>query len=219
MTEEVLLGVVLQPWRRRLAPVRHFVSLIASVASLALAGSSIVQARVPDPSAVESPGGEEPAAEEPAVAEPPLRRNALVADLSLGVVSVGFERALTPNVSLSLAVGLYGPWYETENVIGFGAEARGFYSYPDERSRHRLYVSPGFRVAAVQTRESDPVRRGLAYSARLSVGWSATFSWFLLRLGLGVQYHVANLDEPAIGQGDDFDGVAPVADIYVGYVF
>ncbi|MFK7985474.1 MAG: hypothetical protein AB8I08_05545 [Sandaracinaceae bacterium] len=144
--------------------------------------------------------------------------NMVFADLSLGVISAGYERTLDTGITLALAAGIYGPWYRRDNVLGGGGELRLFL-FPGGEAPSGVYVSPGIRAAFVGKDDEDGRREGFAFSGRVSLGYSLTWDILVVRLGFGMQMHVLELDDPAGAESDDFFEPFPVADIYVGLRF
>lgn len=144
--------------------------------------------------------------------------NAVLADLSLGVISAGYERTLDTGVSLALAAGIYGPWYRRDGVLGGGGELRLFL-FPGGEAPSGVYLSPGFRAAFVGKDYEAGRREGFALSGRVSIGYSLTWDILLVRLGFGMQMHLLEMQDPLGAESDDFFEPYPVADIYVGLRF
>ena len=165
------------------------------------------------PAAAQEEGETE--AEEETEAPP---ENGVIADLSLGVISLAYERIVTPALSVQLAVGLYGPWYQSEGVLGAGAELRAFV-FPAGGAPFGVYLSPGVRGAWVRAEDDDGARDGGAWSVRFSWGYSFDVRPLIIRLGAGAQYHVVEIEEPREGPRQSFATVFPVVDAYVGFVF
>lgn len=157
------------------------------------------------------------------------RPGALVADLGLHVVAVGYQRTLSPRLALQASTGLYGPWTVNDNVLGNGGgdhdppgdvigamlRARAFVFILGD-APGGLWLSPFAQVGLVTATVRGEAALGPAWAAGASVGYTFRLGprW-LLALGLGAQYHVA-----APGGGASFPGfarVSPTVDINVGY--
>lgn len=159
-------------------------------------------------------------------AEP--KKNGIYADLSLGVLGVGYERVLGDTVALNLTAHYYRPWYVSDHVFGFGGELRAFVFVTDT-APEGLYFAPGVRLdyarAELDPEELGPDRvggetefEGHAWGAKMTLGYGAVlFDALSLRVGVGVQSHAADL---ATGPGDpDFSGAYPAVDFLAGGVF
>ena len=170
----------------------------------------------PEPEAGEPDEGEEP---ELGLLEAVERRHVVMADLSLGVIAAAYEHVFNENLSLQVAAGLYGPWYRwQDNVIrGFGGELR-FFVFMLQPAPAGLYLSPGVRVAWVSAEKDGQSGDGIAWSARLTVGYSIMFAQaVILRLGVGVQGHVVDVE--VAGEQQGFAEIYPAADIELGWAF
>jgi len=174
---------------------------------------ALVLASTQPASAQDAPAAEDAEEEAPEEEAP---QNVMFADLSLGVVALGYERVLDPRVAIQIAAGIYGPWYVVDGMRGVGGEARVFL-FMEANAPFGFYVSPGVRGGWVQAEEGQ--LSGGAFSARLSFGYSVDLSPIVIRLGGGAQYHVVELDEPETGPQFSFHGVFGVLDIYVGWAF
>lgn len=144
--------------------------------------------------------------------------NIVIADLSLGVISLGYERVLGDHLSFQLAAGVYGPWYLRDDVYAAGLELRAFV-FLAGNAPYGLYLAPGVRGAYATKTDPDGTRDGYAAAVRMSLGWSFDLNPFVVRLGVGAQYHWLDLAEPREALSDDFEGAYPVVDIFVGYAF
>lgn len=188
---------------------RHSVSLALASASLTLAAATA--------QAQPSPCTERP--------------DAVVADLGLHVVNVGYQRTLGCYVSVQASAGLYGPWVVNNNVLGLaGADhdppgdviggvlrVRAFV-HPFRHAPTGLWVSPFAQGGLVTATRAGASQLGYAFAAGLSVGWTWRLGerW-LLALGLGAQYHRVEINGSADFPG--FSRFAPTVDINVGYSF
>jgi hypothetical protein len=148
----------------------------------------------------------------PPVAPPSeARRHFLYADLSLGVLALGYGIDVTDWLSLQLTAQYYAPWYVVgDRARGVGGELR-VVLIPFRRDEHALIVVEGVRLAAVFGAGDA---RGLAYSLRTSLGYQLTVEWFRLQIAFGFQHHEVSGLEPAA----TFSGLYPCADLLVGVV-
>jgi hypothetical protein len=138
-------------------------------------------------------------------------RHFVFADLSLGVLALGYGYDLTAWLELQLVLDFYAPWYVVgDRVRGVGGELRAVL-VPYRFREHAFIVVEGVRVAAAF--ETDGAT-GIAYSLRTSVGYELTVGWFRLQLAAGFQHHaVEGLSPPA-----SFAGLYPSVDLLVGVV-
>ncbi len=159
------------------------------------------------------------------------RDGALVADLGLHVVAVGYQRTLAPRLVLQASAGLYGPWTVNDNVLGNGGgdhdppgdvigamvRARAFvFVLGDAPSG--LWISPYAQLGLVTATVRGSAALGPAWAAGASVGYTfALGSRWLLGLGAGAQYHVAAPDGSASFPG--FSRWSPTVDINVAWRF
>ncbi len=165
-----------------------------------------------------------------ASAQPCARRpNALVADLGLHVINVGYQRTLGCFVTAQASAGLYSPWMVNSNVLGLAGgdhtpagdvigvvlRARAFV-HPFGTAPGGFWVSPYVQAAVVGATRGGQSLTGPALAAGLSIGWTWLLGerW-LLGLGLGAQYHTATFDGAATFPG--FARFAPTVDINVGF--
>jgi len=148
----------------------------------------------------------------------PRPANTVSADLSLGVLGIAYERVLADYVSLALAAQYFSPWYQLDGVAGFGGELRA-HVFPQGIAPEGAYILVAARGAWLATSDEPVQRQGFAMSARLAVGWSVLLDSFFLRIGLGAQYQVIDLEDPAAGPVGDFADVIPVADLFAGAAF
>ena len=148
-----------------------------------------------------------------------VRRDQLVfADLSLGVVSAGFEQVFVDRLGVSAAVGIYGPWYVDRpvDIYAYNLEVRLFWYPLGGDAKATLYMSPGFRIARARADDAGDILRGVAFGPRLTAGGHFRFGHFFFRVGAGVQHHNVNLDRRATGESVDIHGFYPAVDLYVG---
>ncbi|MEM9070183.1 MAG: hypothetical protein AAGE52_16870 [Myxococcota bacterium] len=149
------------------------------------------------------------------------RDQLLFADLSLGVVSAGYEHILAERIGLSGAVGIYGPWYidRPVDIFAFNAEFRVFWYILGTASKAQLYVSPAFRLGRPRADDDGRTLKGISYAPRVSAGGTFRFGHFFFRLGIGIQHENVDLDRRATGESVDIHRVTPVVDAYVGAAF
>jgi hypothetical protein len=159
------------------------------------------------------------------------RPNAVVADLGLHVINVGYQRTLGCLVTVQASAGLYSPWTVNSNVLGLaGADhdpagdviglvlrARAFV-HPLGTAPGGLWVSPFAQAGPVSATRGGASLGGLAVAAGLSVGWT----WlpgdrWLVGLGLGAQYHTARFEGSTAFPG--FARFSPTVDINAGFRF
>jgi hypothetical protein len=159
------------------------------------------------------------------------RPNALIADLGLHVVNVGYQRTLNCYASLQTSAGLYGPWTVNNDVAGLGGGDRvppgdvlGFvvrvrsFVYPLGKAPGGLWLSPYAQAGAVRGTRGFEALPGLAIAAGASAGWAFLLGRrVILSLGLGVQYHQAWFGGTTAYPG--FARLGPTLDINAGYRF
>ena len=167
-------------------------------------------------------------------AEPaPCRRhpNAIVADLGLHVINLGYQRTLGCHVVLQSSAGLYGPWTVNSNVLGLGGGAQnpagdviGFvvrgraFIFPLGHAPGGLWISPYVQGGPVVGTRANEKRVGPALATGLSVGWTFRLGQrWLLGLGLGGQYHRVSFAGSTARPG--FSLFGPTVDINVGFRF
>lgn len=139
----------------------------------------------------------------------------VVADLSLGVIGLGFCRVIVPEVALEVAAHYYQPWYHADSIFGAGGEVR-VYLHPYRDAPDGLYVSPGLRVDWVHDERTATVRDGGGVSIRVTAGAAfRLFEMLLVRLGAGGQVEIAELGDPAAS----FVELRPAIDIHAGIAF
>lgn len=156
-----------------------------------------------------------------------LRRNALVADLGLHVVNVGFDRSLGCDVSLQASAGLYVPWDVNRDLFGLGGgtqrdvggavlRVRAFF-HPEGEGRVGLWVSPFLQGGVALAPRGEERLTGVAVGGGLSAGytWALGARW-LLSLGGGAQVQAVMFDGDTDAPG--FVGVGPHVDINVDYL-
>lgn len=154
---------------------------------------------------------QEDTAQAEVIPPPEPRRHFIYADLSLGVLALGYGYDVTDWLSLQLTAQYYAPWYVIgERARGVGGELRVVF-VPFRSDEHALIVVPGVRAAGVFGASNAT---GIAYSLRASLGYQLTVDWFRLQIGFGFQHHaLSGLDAAAT-----FSGLYPCADLLVGVV-
>lgn len=156
------------------------------------------------------------------------RPHALVADLGMHVVGVGYQTTLHCLVSVQLSASLYVPWAMNKNTLGLAGDRRngdadtlGFvvrgrlFFYPAGESPTGFWLSPFVQSGAVWATREGTQQAGFTAAVGLSVGWTfALGDRVLLGLGLGGQYHVAtfggDVEEPG------FERFSPNVDLNLG---
>lgn len=163
----------------------------------------------------------EEAVEEAALEEeeaPPGPSTAVLGDLSLGVVGVGFEYLIEGAVALHLAAQFHAPWYRREaGYYGVGGELRVFWFFAAS-GYEGAYLSPGMRMSYLTHDSDEGFREGYSLSGRMSLGYGWIFDSFYLRIGIGGQYEMADLTEIDGQTTQDFGSPYLVLDIYLGWV-
>ena len=159
------------------------------------------------------------------------RPNALVADLGLHVVNVGYQRSIGCHVALQASAGIYRPWTVNYDVLGLGGgdddpdgDVGGFvlrvrpFVHPLGAAPTGFWLSPFGQVGPVSATRGGESVSGIAYAAGLSAGYTFSFGErVLLAIGAGAQYHAARLDGSTDFPG--FARFAPTLDLNVGYAF
>lgn len=155
----------------------------------------------------------------------PNPSSALEADLGSGVIGVGYERRVLPELSLRATFQLNVPWY-TDIVGGPDTDARGLalelrpFIFPLGSGLKGLYVSPFGRVGAVAAQDSLPEEAtGFGWSAGATVGYGWLFNYerILLRLGAGAQYW--DFEVEGSGGTAGVTGFYPDVDLMLGWAF
>lgn len=170
----------------------------------------------------------EAAPSEPRCAERP---QAIVADLGLHVVNLGYQYTFGCYLVAQASAGLYGPWTVNSNVLGLGGGdqdptgdvigvvGRGrVFIFPLGRAPGGFWVSPYAQGGFVTATRNGRKLKGAAFASGLSVGYTFRLGerW-LLGLGLGGQYHRAAFAGSTARPG--FSLFGPTLDINVGVRF
>lgn len=159
------------------------------------------------------------------------RPNAIVADLGLHVINLGYQRALGCHVVVQSSAGLYGPWTVNSNVLGLGGGTQdpagdviGFvvrgraFVFPFGHAPGGFWISPYVQAGPVTGTRGGEKLVGPAFASGLSLGWTFRLGErFLLGLGLGGQYHRTSFAGSIARPG--FSLFGPTVDINVGVRF
>lgn len=159
------------------------------------------------------------------------RPDALVADLGLHVVNVGYQRTLGCYAAAQVSAGLYVPWTVNNNALGLAGadhdppgDTAGFvfraraFIFPLGTAPGGFWVSPYAQTGIVLGTRGGFERTGPTLATGLSAGWTfALGARVLIALGLGAQYHVAAFDGDSAFPG--FSRFGPTVDINLGYRF
>lgn len=159
------------------------------------------------------------------------RPNAVVADLGMHVVNIGYQRTLNRRVALQASAGLYAPWTVNSNVFGLaggdhdppgdviGAVLRGrAFVFLVGAAPGGLWVSPFAQAGVVTATVAGRAQLGPTWAVGVSAGYTFVIARrVLIALGLGAQYHVAAPAGSAVFPG--FARFSPTVDINVGYAF
>lgn len=158
-------------------------------------------------------------------------QDALVADLGLHVVALGYQHTLDCQLTLQASAGLYAPWTVDRDVLDLGggnrkaaADIRGgmirgrFFAFPWGKAPTGPWLSPFAQVGFASGTVNDASSSGGAFAAGASLGYTfeLTPTW-LLGLGVGGQYHLVSLDRSTDYPG--FLRFGPTLDINVDYAF
>jgi len=160
-----------------------------------------------------------------------LRPNAIVADLGMHVINLGYQRTLGCYVVAQSSAGLYGPWTVNSNVLGLGGGAQnpdgdviGFvvrgraFVFPLGHAPGGFWISPYVQAAPVTGTRNGKKLVGPAFASGLSIGWTFRLGErVLLGLGLGGQYHRTSFAHSTARPG--FSLFGPTIDLNVGVRF
>ncbi len=159
------------------------------------------------------------------------RPHAIVADLGLHVINLGYQHTLNCYVVAQSSAGLYGPWTVNDNVLGLGGgaqnppgdvigfvvRARGFV-FPLGHAPRGFWISPYVQGGPVFGTRNNEKLVGPAFASGLSLGWTFRLGErVLLGLGLGGQYHRASFGGSTARPG--FSLFGPTVDINLGVRF
>lgn len=165
-------------------------------------------------------------------AQTPARRDtAVIADLGLHVIGVGYQRTVSPALSAQVDMEFYAPWTANQNVLNLGpsdwngdTDVAGvgprirLFVHPFADAPSGLWVSPFTQAMLVRATRGSVAQYGAAIAAGLSVGYALQVTrWLLLSVGVGGQYHVVSFNGSTATPG--FSRFSPTVDINVGYTF
>lgn len=157
--------------------------------------------------------------------------NAVVADLGLHVINLGYQRTFGCYVVAQSSAGLYGPWTVNSNVLGLGGgdqnppgdvigfvvRGRAFF-FPLGHAPGGFWISPYVQGGPVSGTRNGKSLVGPAFASGLSLGYTFRFGErVLLGLGLGGQYHRTSFAGSTARPG--FSLFGPTVDINVGVRF
>lgn len=166
-----------------------------------------------------------------------LRPNAVIADLGLHVISLGYQRTLDPFLTVQATAGLYVPWLVNGNLGGLAGDdpqpprdVRGgvlrlrCFIHPLGRAPSGLWISPFAQLGVVNGRRGDEELLGSAFAAGLSLGWAwRVRARWLISLGAGGQLHRAAFTGPS-GEASSIEApgfvrFGPTIDLNTGIAF
>lgn len=167
----------------------------------------------------------------PAKAPCTEKPNAIVADLGLHVINIGYQRTFGCYFVAQSSAGLYGPWTVNSNVLGLGGgeqnppgDVIGFvvrgrvFVFPLGHAPGGFWISPYVQGGPVSATRSGEKLVGPAFASGLSLGWTFRLGErVLLGLGLGGQYHRTAFAGSAARPG--FSLFGPTVDINLGVRF
>lgn len=144
---------------------------------------------------------------------------AIVADLGLHVLGLGYHRSFSERVIGSVSLELYVPWTFTQNSFGLSGDYRSDLAGIVLRVRPHFLLWRGLWVSPFL--QGGPAKAGAAFgvtgAAGASLGYSfLLFDHLLLSPGLGVQVHGAWL---GTASPPSFLGVWPHIDLIAGYAW
>lgn len=152
----------------------------------------------------------------------PAPGQAIVADLGLHVLGVGYHRAFSNRVIGAVSVNLYVPWTFTQNTFGLSGSYRSDLAGLVVRGRayfilvKGLWVSPFLQGGVGRATVDTGTAWGGVGALGASVGYAGTvFEHLLLSAGLGVQLHGAWMG----ASPPSFLGAWPTVDLVIGYIW
>jgi hypothetical protein len=150
---------------------------------------------------------------------PVERHGAIVADLGLTVIHLGYQHPIGQHLAVSLTAGVFGtyflPWFDLgDDVIGLGGGLRG--TWFARTTGRGFYVAPYVRAQRVSGKHDAMDGTGLGVSAGAFAGWAFGIGRKVdVQLGIGAQYIHQYIDTPA---GTETSSTPFIAlDIVVGY--
>lgn len=156
-----------------------------------------------------------------------LHPSAIVADLGLHVIGLGYQRTVTDHVSTQGTVSLYVPWTASQELLsggggkgdaaGFVVRGRAFY-HPLGKAPCGLWLSPFAQAGFASGTRAGVKAYGPAIAAGASVGYTAPIGKHLmLMFGGGGQWHVVTI--PGGGGSPSLAGFWPQIDLNVDWAF
>ena len=155
--------------------------------------------------------------------ESPAPGQAIVADLGLHVLGVGYHRAFSNRVIGAVSVDLYVPWTYTQNTFGLSGSYRSDLAGLVVRGRAYfilvagLWVSPFIQGGAARATVGGGTAFGGVGALGATIGYAGTlFDHLLISGGLGVQLHAAWMGATS---PPSFLGAWPAVDLVIGYTW
>jgi len=156
-------------------------------------------------------------------AEPsPPAGQAIVADLGLHVLGVGYHRQFSNRVIGAVSVDLYVPWTYTQNTFGLSGSYRSDLAGLVVRGRAYfilvagLWVSPFLQGGVAKATVGGGTAFGGVGALGATIGYAGTlFDHLLISGGLGVQLHAAWMGATP----PSFLGAWPAVDLVIGYTW
>jgi hypothetical protein len=156
------------------------------------------------------------------------RPHALIADLGMHVVGVGYQRTLHCLVAAQVSASFYVPWTMNLNTLGLAGDGRdgtadtmGFvvrgrlFFFPAGESPTGFWLSPFAQTGAVWATREGTQQAGFTAAVGLSAGWTfALGDRVTLGLGVGGQYHCASFGRDVEEPG--FSRFGPTVDLNLG---
>jgi hypothetical protein len=161
--------------------------------------------------------------------------NAIVADVGLHVLGLGYQRTVSNSIALQVALDWYEPWTQNDNLFnaspGYQSDLQGyvlrarpiFYGifetpYPAGGPPTGFYFSPFGQFGIVTATRDGLKRTGHAYAVGFGMGWAwLFFNHITVLVGGGAQYHVANI--PDNQYVPSFSRIYPEIDANLGFAF
>jgi hypothetical protein len=158
-----------------------------------------------------------------AEAEPSPAGQAIVADLGLHVLGVGYHRQFSNRVIGAVSVDLYVPWTYTQNILGLSGSYRSDLAGVVVRGRAYfilvagLWVSPFIQGGPARASVDSGTAWGGVGAFGATIGYAGTlFEHLLISGGLGVQLHAAWMGATS---PPSFLGAWPAVDLVIGYTW
>ncbi len=156
-----------------------------------------------------------------------LHPSAIVADLGLHVLGLGYQRAVSERVVAQGTVSLYVPWTASQELLsggggtgdasGFIVRGRAFY-HPLAAAPCGLWVSPFAQAGVAKGTRAGSESLGPTMAAGASIGYTAPIGKrVLLMFGGGGQWHVTTI--PGGTGSPSLSGFWPQIDLNVDWAF